>query len=127
MSISGYKRLVIVLSIVCVCLLVMFGSLFWTQIRFQWHVGCAIDQTWIFDEMRIKALQGDVADAAGCLEYVVRYYPSGTKQETGSQLDRVVERDRALAVRDIIVYLRTKTGEDLGDNPEAWIKKYAKR
>jgi len=81
----------------------------------------------IFAEMRTRSLQADSADAAGNLEYVVGYYPSGSKQETGSRLDRIVERERALAVRDIIAHLRIKTGEDLGENPEAWIKKYAKR
>jgi hypothetical protein len=43
------------------------------------------------------------------------------------RVDRMVERDRALAVRDILACLRIKTGEDLGDSPEAWIQKYAKR
>jgi hypothetical protein len=90
-------------------------------------VAWASEQTQIFDEMRTKALQSDAPGAAGCLEYVVGYYPSGSKQETGSQLDRMVERGRTLAARDIIAYLRAKTGEDLGESPEAWIQKYAKR
>jgi hypothetical protein len=67
-----------------------------------------------------------VTDAADCLAYAAHYYPSGSKQETDSQLDRIVERDRALAVRDIIMRLREKTGEDLGNTPEPWIQKYAK-
>ena len=91
------------------------------------RVALASEQTKIFDEMRTKALQSDPAEAVRCLDYVVSYYPSGTKQETGSRLDRIVERERALAARDIVTYLRTKTGEDLGDNPEVWIQKYAKR
>jgi hypothetical protein len=37
----------------------------------------------------------------------------------------MVERERALAERDIIAYLRAKTGQDLGESPEAWIQKYA--
>jgi hypothetical protein len=36
----------------------------------------------------------------------------------------MVERERALAVRDIISHLRAKTGQDLGENPETWIQKY---
>ena len=77
--------------------------------------------------MRLGALRSDPAEAAGCLEYVVSYYPSGTKQEAGSRLDRMVERERALALRDILSYLRVKMGEDLGEAPEAWIQKYAKK
>jgi len=74
--------------------------------------------------MRAQATQRDPKGAAECLEYVVGYYPSGTKQERGSRLDCIVERDRAHAIRAIIECLRSKTGEDLGTSPEAWIKKF---
>jgi hypothetical protein len=33
--------------------------------------------------------------------------------------------ERSNAIADIIAYLRTKTGEDLGGRPEPWIQKYA--
>lgn len=127
MSIHGYKRLTIVLGVICAGLLVLYGSLFWNYGWLKIRVAFASEQTQIFDDMRAKALRSDPAGAVGCLEYVVSYYPSGSKQETGSRLDRMVERERALAVRDILAYLRAETGEDLGENPEAWIQKYAKR
>jgi hypothetical protein len=127
MSIPGYKRLTIVLGVVCVGLLILYGCLFWSYGWLKIQVAFASEQTQIFEEMRTQALQSDAAGAAGCLEYVVGYYPSGSKQEAGSRLDRMVERERALAVRDILAYLRTKTGQDLGESPEAWIQKYAKK
>lgn len=127
MSISGYKRLTVTLGIVCVGLLVLYGLLFWSYGWLKVQVAFASEQTQIFDEMRTRALQSDAAEAADCLQYVVGYYPSGSKQETGSRLDRMVERERTLAARDIVAYLRTKTGEDLGASPEAWIQKYAKK
>jgi hypothetical protein len=127
MSASGYKRLTIVLGVICAGLLVLCGVQFRTYGWLKMRVAFASEQTQIFDEMRSRALKSDAAGAAGCLEYAVDYYPSGSKQETGSRLDRMVERDRALAVRDILACLRIKTGEDLGDSPEAWIQKYAKR
>ena len=125
MTISGYKRLTIALGVGCVGLAILCGSLFWSHGWLTIRVAFASEQTQIFDEMRTKALQSDAAGAAGFLEYVVDYYPSGTKQQTGSKLDRMVERERTLAERDIIAYLRTKTGQDLGESPEAWIQKYA--
>jgi hypothetical protein len=125
MSIPGYKRLTIALGVVSVGLVVLYGCLFWNYGWLKIGVSFASEQTQMFDEMRTKALQSDAAGAAGCLEYVVGYYPSGTKQQTGSKLDRMVERERALAERDIIAYLRAKTGQDLGESPEAWIQKYA--
>ena len=127
MSIPGYKRLTIALGVVCVGLVVLCGSLFWSHGLLKIRVAWASEQTKIFDEMRTRALQSDAAGAAGCLEDVVGYYPSGSKQPTGSRLDRMVEHERTLATRAILAYLRTKTGEDLGESPEVWIQKYAKR
>ena len=127
MSISGYKRLTILLGALCVGLLVLCGLLIWKHGWLTIRVAWASEQTKIFNEMRTQALTSDVAGAAGCLQYVVGYYPSGSKQETGSRLDRMVELERGLAARDIVAYLRTKTGEDLGESPEAWIQKFVKR
>jgi hypothetical protein len=127
MSILGYKRLTMVLGVLCVGLVVLCGSLFWSYGWLTIRLAFASEQTQIFDEMRTRALQSDAADATGCLEYVVNYYPSGSKQVTGSELDRIVERERSYTARDIVAYLRTKTGEDLGDNPDVWIQKYAGR
>ena len=126
MSISGFKRLTIALGIICAGLLVLCGCLFWSYGWLKIQVAFASEQTQIFEDMRAKALQSDPAEAVGYLKYVVWYYPSGSKQDVGSRLDRIVERERALAVREIIAYLRTNTGEDLGEGPEAWIQKYAK-
>src|SRR5438874_12170728 len=63
-------------------------------------------QTEIFEQMSRQAVEGDVSAARECLRYVTWYYPSGTKQSRGSKLDRVVERCRAFAVREIIAQLR---------------------
>jgi hypothetical protein len=127
MSITNHKRLTIALGVVCVGLLILSGCLFWSYGWLKIQVAFASEQTQIFDDMRAKALQSEAAGAAGCLEYVASYYPSGSKQDAGSRLDQMVERERTLAERDIIAFLRTKTGEDLGTSPEAWIQKYAKR
>ena len=127
MAIRSNNRLTMALGVVCAGLLVLGGSFFWSYGWLQIRVASASEQTLIFEEMRRRALQGDATGAAGCLKYVVDYYPSGSKQETGSRLDRMVEGERTFALRDIIAYLRTKTGEDLGENPEAWIQKYAKK
>ena len=127
MSISGYKRLTIVLGVICIGLVVLCGSLVWSHGWLTIRVAWASEQTKIFHEMRTRARTSDPAGAAGCLEYVVGYYPSGSKQKAGSRLDRMVEHERTLAARDIVAYLRIKTGEDLGESTEAWIQKYAKR
>jgi hypothetical protein len=127
MSISGYKRLTIVLGVLGGLLAFMSASLFIGYAPLKLRVAFASEQVTIFDEMRDKALHSDISGAAGCLAYVVNYYPSGTKQVSGSRLDRIVESARGQSVREILADLRTKTGEDLGSDPDSWIKKYAKR
>jgi len=123
MNESRRKILVPILSALVAALLTAAALYFPLFLR----VTFADDQTHIFDEMRTKALASDTTEAAQCLEYVVRYYPSGTKQVTASFLDRIVERSRARATADIIAYLRSRVPVDLGPAPEPWIQQYAKQ
>jgi predicted metal-dependent hydrolase len=86
------------------------------------------DKDRIFDAMQTQSHQSTTPrDIAESLEYVAHYYPSGTKQEAGSRLDRVVERHRKAVVRDIVEHLRSVTKQDFGERPEPWIEKYVKR
>jgi hypothetical protein len=120
------KRSTIVLSFVMASLALLLALTFWQYAWLQLRVAFAKEQTEIFHEMRAKALQSDATEAADCLQYVVTYYPSGSKQQTGSRLDTLVERERTWAIREIIADLQSKTHEDLGPNPEPWIKKHAR-
>lgn len=85
------------------------------------HIAFADDQTAIFEQMRRQVAQSNSADVQS-LEYVVSYYPSGTKQSADTPLDRVVERARQSAIREIIAILRTRTYKDFGDDPKRWIE-----
>ena len=114
------------LALVALLLAILLGWQSWNHARLKIEVAFAEEQTRIFEQMRQQAMEGSPSGAAESLAYVVNYYPSGTKQREGSRLDSVVERMRSCAVRDIILHLRQKTGEDLGEKPEAWIEKYAK-
>jgi hypothetical protein len=89
------------------------------------RVSMAHDQITIVEEMRQRASEThSESEAAGYLQYAIHYYPSGTKQIRGSQLDEMVEISRRGAIRDMIARLRLLTGRDLGEDPEAWIKAY---
>ena len=126
MNLQIYKRLTIALSVVCLGLLVLSGHLFWKFGLLSIQVAFASAQTKIFGEMRKLAFHSSPEQAVSYMNYAINYYPSGTKQESGSKLDVIVERERRTVVRDIIAYLRTKTGEDLGDDPDLWVQKYGK-
>jgi hypothetical protein len=127
MTIIGYRRLTTVLIIGVVLRFVLSASLFWKYARQRIEIEFAEERTEIFEAMRTRALQINPVGAADCLGYVTTYYPSGTKQRTGSLLDKIVERERTRAIRDIIAHLRTTTGQDLGDEPEKWIKWFEKK
>ena len=62
--------------------------------------------------------------AVGYLRYTRDYYPSGTKQTSGSRLDRIVERSRRLAELRIIQMLQEATGKDLGSDADVWIREF---
>jgi hypothetical protein len=111
----------------------MIGVLVWSGVR-QGITGARIaladEQTAVFEEMASKASAAlaqsppDFAKAVGHLEYVCRYYTSGSKQVAGSALDRIVERSRTSCQQRIIDMLRKAAGNDLGDNPQNWIDHY---
>jgi hypothetical protein len=69
------------------------------------------------------ALRSDAPKAATILGYILE--GTNTKQRPGTTLDQMCSLERSNAIADIIAYLRTKTGEDLGGRPEPWIQKYA--
>lgn len=95
----------------------LLGNGIMTSVR----IGLAEEQMAIFEQMREKTAESDAVNV-GYLEYVLWYYPSGTKQVSGSPPDRIVERARRSAVREIIALLRSRTGKDFGDDPESWIE-----
>jgi hypothetical protein len=85
------------------------------------QIAFADEQTAIFEQMRRQTAESETVDV-GYLQYTLSYYPSGSKQTEGSALDRVVERARQSAVREIIAILRSRTGKDFGDDPRRWIE-----
>ena len=115
----------VVLAVICV-LISLLAWQSWSYFRLYLESAFAEEQTRIFEDCREKALLSNAAGAAFWLDQVFIYYPSGSKQRTGSHLDHVVERHRLAVAREIIAHLRRVTGQDLGDKPEPWVKKYTK-
>lgn len=114
MSILTLKRLAVALGVLCVVLFASTGFLLGRYGSLRVQAAFADEQTQILDEMRTQALQStSPSGIAGALRYTVDYYPSGSKQRTGSPLDLVVERHRAAVVHDIIAHLRQTSGQDL--------------
>ncbi len=127
MTIIGYRRATIILSILSTCLITLSASLIVHFAPLEMRLMMARSQVQLFDEMREQALQAGPDRATELLEYATGYYPSGSKQIAGSTLDRIVEQARASATREIISRLRKTTGEDLGNAPASWIQKFGYR
>jgi len=84
----------------------------------------AREQLDVFMDMRDRALKAEPEESVDCLRYLVEYYPTGTKQIRGSDLDLMVEQSRSEMIRQIIADLRRKTGKDLGPSHERWIAEF---
>jgi hypothetical protein len=115
-TIARYKRAAVILGIISIVLIVATIFLFVGYSSLTLRLMMASDQVRIFEELRVRALQSNPSEAAGYLDYIKSYYPSGTKQVAGSRLDRLVEQARSSAVREIAASLRSKGGEDHGSS-----------
>ena len=106
MSIHPDKRLAALFGVVCLAFVLSAGYFLWGYCWLSIQTSFADDQTMIFEDMRTQALGSNSAvEVAASLEYVVNYYPSGSKLPTGSILDRIVERCRYTIEREIIAHL----------------------
>jgi hypothetical protein len=123
MPVRSRLKLVVWTSII---LLVVLSSFFATEYGLlKLRVAFADGQVKVFEDMR-KTANGttDPRKLSGQLQYVLDYYPSGSKQVTGTRLDRVVEAARSNSIAAIIARLRVTTGKDLGNGARSWLSEY---
>lgn len=73
-----------------------------------------------YDFVRDRLDKMSVNECLGLLQV----YPHASLASSDPFLNKILERERARIIRDIIESLRKKTGEDLGDEPEKWIHNY---
>lgn len=123
-----FRRITVTAVIVVLIAVLVWQSV--AGVRTSIRISCAYEQTETFYEMVEKAAAAirqnppNVNAAVAFLQYTHNYYPSGTKQATGSHLDRIVERSRLAAELEIIEMLRVATGAHLGTEVEAWIGEF---
>ncbi len=87
------KEIIIVFLAVVVC------CAWWDNLDIRIRVAMAEDQIQFFDEVVQSSVQKkSVEEIPSGIEAIRIYYPSGSKQRTGSHLDRMVERARTNAI-----------------------------
>ncbi len=128
MHMSCLRVIGYVIVFFCVICTLIFGILLSMSDWLPFRAIFVDEQTRSFESQREFAVRSSSPEEiVGALANVVGYYPSGTKQTAGSRLDRIVERQRASAIREIIAHLRKHTDQNLGDLPEPWIQKYTRQ
>jgi hypothetical protein len=115
------SRTKVLFSSLIVGLCIVFGARY-TMLNLRIAFGDG--QVAIFKEMEASA-KSTADPLSGKLEYVLNYYPSGSKQARGTQLDTVVESARSNAIAALITRLRVTTGKDFGNDPGKWLKEYS--
>ena len=87
----------LIIALLCYgCLATIAAGWFgWRAVDSQLRIAFAEEQTQVFREMRDRAAQeSDPGAIQGLKQYVLEYYPSGTKQRSGTRLDQIVETIR---------------------------------
>ena len=95
-------------------LLIAFSVLWYNWAELNIRLSLAKEQVSIFEAMRTQALNSTNAiNIRGCIEYIRHYYPSGTKQVQGSDLDVIVEKCRVEYLRETEGYLTQILKQDI--------------
>ena len=123
MTAIGYRRIVIVSSIAIAGLLALAWQLAMRSAIQQADARDAWSAIVDYGRSRDAALRSDPREAVKMLAIIATLPPRRTNN--ASPVLRMIERERDRDVRDVIEYLRKKTGEDLGDDPAKWIEKYS--
>jgi hypothetical protein len=125
MTITQHKILSWALGILSIMLLAALLMTLGRSNRYRVDVRYAHDIVGGFDSKRDLALRAELPQAIEYLEQLD--FPEGQPSPFSGSLSYFVETQRRRAVHDVVVYLRAKTGKDLGDRAEAWIQEYGKK
>ncbi len=124
MTITQHKILSWLLGLLSVVLLVALLVTLGQAHRYRVDVRYAHDIIGGFDYKRDLAMKGEPSETIQYLEQL--HFSEGRPSPFTGSLSYFVETQRRRAVHDVIVYLRAKTGKDLGNKPEPWIQEYGK-
>jgi hypothetical protein len=117
-----WKCVTILLLVVSATLLFFLCRLVGELHRIRCDIRLARNVVRSIDVERAYALQGDVARAIQYLRKFRRLDEANTRFD--AHLMGIIALQKEAACREIIVYLRSKTGKDYGDDPEKWIEAF---
>ncbi len=112
------------LAALSLILFLFLAYFMWELQRIRADTRLTRDLVWRIDAERDHALKGDVAQAVQYLQMFQE--PPEHSTDFEKHLAAIITVQRKAATRDVIAYLRSRTGDDLGDDPLNWIEKYSK-
>jgi hypothetical protein len=110
--------------IVALLLLVAFGFVVLLMLGAQTETTYTRVAVSEYERLRLEAENGDISQAASALRDALAFWPSKIPHE--SRAAGVVAALRNSTVREILTRMRSLSREDLGNDPEPWLKKYYK-
>jgi hypothetical protein len=121
MSTKGYKILgsALILALVVSLVLLVERQLQLAHIRADIRLGR--DIAFSFRGKRDWALKRGPTEVAGVL-YSLQVAPF--PEPSDNPVAGFVERERLRCIADLISFLRARTGQDLGDKPDPWIRTF---
>jgi len=123
MNATDYKRLIVTLVVAILALSVFTWNRMWKYSENQMETRA----TWNFiAENEIARKHFDQIGTADMVEYL-EIFDNMKGRATNFKnydLSLIWEKERTRMIQDVINNLRKKTGDDLGEAPDAWIKKY---
>jgi len=120
MTAVGYKRALVALSVVVVLLLACVWSLARRCSLQRADARAAWSAVVDYERSQLALSNMGVRETVAYLDAITHASESASDRH----LSMLMRRERARAVQEVIRELRKKTGENLGEDPEAWIKRY---
>ena len=120
MRVASYRRSLAALVVAVVVLLGCVWHLLWKCSLLRMDTRGAWGLIMEYEKERGSLSAMDIQDMAAYLDAISH----ASLNASDPYLSKIMQRERARAVQGVIQDLRKKTGEDLGEDPEAWIRKY---
>ena len=123
MTVTGYRRVLFGACLLIVALVAVAWNLALKSAVQRADARAAWSAVADYARCRDTALRSTPEQAVEQL-YIIACLPPRRTNDL-SPLLRMIERERDRDIHDVIAYLRTKTGADMGNDPAKWIDKYS--
>jgi hypothetical protein len=123
MSVIGYRKLAILLLILLLALL--FYAFHVQRLYFgeRTEIHDLSGTLEMYEGIRNRLPKMSANDDMECL-FLCTPRTNQNSKDKDYAIDLVQKQETDRIINDLIIDLRKKTGENLGDDPEAWLKKY---